>query len=211
MKNNNNKTIVTMGGENTSHRYLGTQKEYEDLGIIANVQLRSLGIRIANDPKGSLKFVVPKALEANLKRVYNFSIEELNVGVDQPLSELARHVDQQSAMEARTGIVAEFLRHYLNQLKLKYDVWYNNVFYKSRQLLGAKGSDKVVNAYVLKKYSKRYTKYNSAINEAEFAYRLVNSGIRAAWITKGRLLQTLRVIVQGSNRYTGIMEEEQEK
>ena len=121
MKNNNNKTIVTMGGENTSHRYLGTQKEYEDLGIIANVQLRSLGIRIANDPKGSLKFVVPKALEANLKRVYNFSIEELNVGVDQPLSELARHVDQQSAMEARTGIVAEFLRHYLNQLKLKYD------------------------------------------------------------------------------------------
>lgn len=168
---------------------------------LARKQLESMGVSLREGKDGTITFVIPKTLEEKLRKVYKFSIKEMKIGGDIPLSELARHVDEQSAMEARAGTVAEFAKHQLNQAQLEYDLWYNTMFWKAKQTLDNKPSDKAIHSYIIYKYGKKWRKKQQVLNELGFSYRLINNAIRAAWITKGRLLQTLRLIVQGSNAH----------
>ena len=165
-----------------------------------NAQLKSMGIQI-KQVGTTFKFVIPKTLERQMRKAYEFSIDELAVGGGIPLAELARHIDEQAGMEARTGSVAEFLRHEMNQTELEYDEWYAGVFWKVKEMLETKASDKAVHHYILKRYGKKYREMQTMKNEAQFAYRLMNNAIHAAWLTKGRLLQTLRLIIQGGGGF----------
>lgn len=173
-------------------------------------QLRSMGIKVKRNEAGTYSFVIPKSVEEKLRKVYEFSIEELSVGGDIPLGELARHVDEQPASEARAGLVAEVLRHELNKVTLEYEAWYNKIFWECKSKLDGKPSDKSVNAYLIRRYSKKWKMWQKRLADAEFAYRLMNNAIRAAWVTKGRLLQTLRVIIQGDSSFSIGVESETE-
>ena len=118
-------TKIRVGGQSSPPDY---QAEYEVEQKKAVVQLRSMGMKFKADRKGNLKLVVPDNIKKALRKVYEFSPDELTVGVDQPLGELARHIDEQASMEARVSVVTEFMRHYLNMLQNDYEIWFNGVW-----------------------------------------------------------------------------------
>jgi len=192
-----------------SKKVTGTSPRLKRRGEVTNQvdtaisRLKSVGIALKSEGT-NIVFVIPKHLEESLAKVYGFSTDELKVGADIPLAELARHMDEQAAMEERAGVVAETLRHVLNQAELDFEMWFNTIFWKCKNRLDLKMSDKSVTSYVISKYGKTYRKYKERINRAEYTYRLMNNAIRAAWQTKGKLLPSLRNIVQGDKPIGGI-------
>ena len=55
--------------------------------------LKSSGVKAKFDEVGNLTFIVPKHIEEKIRAEYNFSVEQLSVGGDIPLGDLAVHVD----------------------------------------------------------------------------------------------------------------------
>ena len=185
--------------------------EQVDRSVMAVAQLKSVGITLKQE--GNIfKFYIPSELEKQLRKVYNFSFDELKVGADIPLAELAKHINEQAANQANASVVAEFLRHMLNVKKNEYDVWYHKAFAKCRLFFGNKYvTDKIVHSHLIGKYSVLYLKKQQEIAELEFVYRLVNNAILAAWQVKGKMLQSLRLNVQGDERLDGISAETKNK
>jgi len=152
---------------------------------------------------GSLIFVVPKTLEQKLKKEYNFSMDMLSVGGDIPLPELAIHCDEQASTEARMAFLAEFVRYQFKQAEEQFDVWYWSTFNKVKEHLKAKEeknlTDKTVEGRIKTKYGKKYLKMRTNVNTLEMQFRILNNVIRASLITKGTMLPSIRLIIQGKD------------
>ena len=56
-----------------------------------------------------------------------------------------------------------------------------------------------IEARVWKKYGKKYKEFKKAILDAELKYRLLHNSILAGIQTKGKMLQSLRNVVQGNS------------
>ncbi len=152
---------------------------------------------------GNLTFVVPKSLEKKLQKEYNFSIDMLSVGGDIPLPELAIHCDEQASTEARIAFLAEFVRYQLKQKQDQYDAWYWSSFNKVKQHLKENDeknlTDKSVEGRIKSKYKEKYLKFKTAINTLEMQFRILNNVIKASLVTKGSMLPSIRLIIQGKD------------
>jgi hypothetical protein len=176
-----------------------------DRSKVARSNLKNMGVDVNLDRNtGSLVFVIPKHIEDDIKRNYRFNVDMLRIGGDIPLPDLAIHADEQSATEYHIGTVTEFVKHQLEAKRIQYDMWYEKIYYRSRNFLvrkeGTKGiTEKYISSYITDRHGKRMLKYKNAIALLEMQYRMLNNVIRASVITKGSLLGTIRSIIQGKD------------
>ena len=176
-----------------------------DKGVIARSNLKNMGIDVSLDRNtGSLVFIIPKQIEEDIKKHYRFNVDMLRVGGDIPLPDLAVHADEQSSIEFHIGTVTEFVKHQLEQKRAEYDLWYEQVYFKSRCYLvkkeGLKGiTEKYISSYIADRYHKKIMVKKRKIMELEMQYRMLNNVIRASIVTKGTLLGTIRNILQGKD------------
>lgn len=169
-------------------------------GIIAKALLKHEGVDI-KFKEGSYVFVIPAKIADDIKKSYGFSFDMLSVGGELPLSELATHVDEQAALEARVSLCCEVAHYALQAAQNEFEMWYNSLYYKCRKFLNNehKGvTEKYVEGYIITKYGDKYRARKKALTDLEMQYRLLNNVFRSAVITKGELLPTLRNIIQGS-------------
>ena len=135
-----------------------------------------------------------------LQEGYNFSLDQLSVGSDIPLAELAKHIDDQAALEARAGIYAETARHTLELRKQEYERWEVSLLQRVRKEVLAsspKASETLIKATFFNKYKKKISQFKVDIINLEYQYRLLKVFLDAIK-RKGDLLPTLRLITQGS-------------
>jgi len=181
-----------------------SKESKENRDIIARTLLKrnKIGVR---KKKGNYVFVVPHDLANKLVQEYSFNFEQLKVGGDIPLPELARHVDEQASLEAEFSLVCEISRYTLENERLVYEEWHESLSYKCRAFLQEKHNkaptEGQLKNYMFSKYGKKIRKKKMKIVELEAQYRILNNVIRSAIVVKGQLLPTLRNIVQGK---TGI-------
>jgi len=165
--------------------------------------LKHSGVKVKRE-RDSLTFIIPADKAEKIIKECNFSWEQLKVGGDIPLSELAVHLDEQASLEARVGYIAEVARYALENAKTEFEAWQEQTYYKVRSHLEDTGhksglTENYIRGYMRTKYPKEMRKKESEISTLEFQYRLLNNVIRSAVITKGTLLPSLRNIIQGSN------------
>jgi hypothetical protein len=168
--------------------------------VIPRSLLKKNGVRVKT--KGSkYVFNIPADLAKKLAEQYAFSFDQLKVGGDIPLAELAIHIDEQSSLEANVGQACELAKHQLELLRLDYEQWYEQMAWKARAWYKKKNSkdftESALRSYLYSKYGVEITRRKQEILEFETSYRLLNNVIRQAITVKGTLLPTLRNIVQG--------------
>ena len=158
--------------------------------------MKSVGI-FTKISDGKFVIKVPANIWDKAEKEFSFSFDMLEVGGDLSLPELAKHLDEQSANEARFGSLAEMIRYQKGLIDLDFDIWYSSKFYIAKGK--DKASDKSAHAYILKRWPKEYRKRKQAVIDMEFKYRLVNNAIFSSIMTKGKMLQSLRNVIQGNN------------
>jgi hypothetical protein len=168
--------------------------------VIPRALLKQKGVRVKTKG-GKYVFNIPADLATKLIEEYAFSFDQLKVGGDIPLAELAIHIDEQASLEANVGQACELMKHQLELLRLKYEEWYESKSWKAR-VWNKKNSkhaftEGALKSYLYAKYGKQITEKKRELQELETSYRLINNVIRQAIIVKGTLLPTLRNIVQG--------------
>ena len=180
---------------------MAKSKRIDDTPLIvkSKTSLRSQGIKIDN--REGIKFKIPENIAKMIEKTFSFSVEQLSVGGNISLPDLAVHLDEQSSLEFHVSGLSEYCRHALRNAEDEYEIWYNKTYFKCREYLKNKGekapSEKVVVCRLISKYSKNYRKRKQELNRAELEYRLLNHVIRASVVTKGVMLPTLRNIIQG--------------
>jgi hypothetical protein len=186
----------------------------QDKQIIARSLLKHAGVKVSRE-RDRYVFVIPADKAEQIKKEFGFSFEQLRVGGDIPLPELAVHVDEQAALEASVSLVCEIARHKLEELKNRYQLWQEELYYTCKCHLQdnvAKPRESVtentVRGYMAKKYKEKIREWQKQISDLEFQYRLLNNVFRAAVITKGALLPTLRNIVQGKSAGIEVVNQE---
>ena len=173
---------------------------------ISEKLMRNMGIS-KKSKMGQITFVVPSNLAEKLKEQFNFSFDMLNIGGDLPLPELAVHLDEQSTMEGYIGTLVENARYELQLAEDEYDVWYHDKFYKVKEKLKDEYTgktnitDKYVESVLKSKYKNSYMKRKKKIAKLQYTYRLLNNAIFASIITKGKMMQSLRNVLQGGNQF----------
>jgi len=171
-----------------------------DKAVIARSLLKSEGVKYVNN-NGNYTFVIPAGVADSIEKAYGFSFDQLSVGGEIPLAELAVHVDEQAGLEARISLVCELAHHTLQLEKNAFELWYDRLYYKCKKSLLRDNSKSVtesyVSGYISTKYGSELEERKKKIADLEFQYRLLNNVFRSAAITKGELLPTLRNIVQG--------------
>lgn len=172
--------------------------------------LRSKGVKYKADGNSYI-FYVPEHLADMIYEQFNFSFDMLRVSKELPLVELAQHMNDQAGMEAYASHLAEVQRYQLSVLETAYDIWYNQKYQIAMEKLKRSGmstTEKSIKAHIIYKYEKVYKRKKAAINEAEFKYRLLCNVVHAAIVTKGKMLQSLRNIIQGDGIGIGGIEVE---
>jgi len=148
----------------------------------------------------SVIFYMPTEDAKKLQEGYDFSLDQLSVGSDIPLSELAKHIDDQAALEARAGIYAETARHTLELKKQEYERWEVSLLQKVRKRVleqTPKASETLIKATFFNKYTKKISTFKKDIANHDYQYRLLKVMLDAIK-RKGELLPTLRLITQGN-------------
>lgn len=183
--------------------------EYEDTKVVKAFNLLKHENIKVRKRKGKYVFILPSGKIDALTKTYNFSFEQLEIGGDIPLAELAKHIDQQASLEANIGLVAEIVRYKLENERIHYDDWYEKIYYQCRLKIEEetlKPTEKQISSYICnhKKYGKKNIDWKLKLSEMEAEYRIINNVFRSALIAKGKLLPTLRNIVQDGIAPTGI-------
>lgn len=175
---------------------------YRPVAIISAQLLNSVGIRIKKTMSG-IKFVYRQEVVDELKQL-GFSIDMLKVkGGEMPLPLLRQHVDEQAAQEAYWSSQAEIARYELSVEEDKYNFWYESKYSKCFGQLQERGVPKPtkqeVDARISLKYGTVMLKNKEHLRKIERRYRLLYNACFAAIVTKGKMLQTLRNIIQGGS------------
>jgi len=163
--------------------------------------MKAVGI-ITKKKANGFTISIPANIWDQAEKEFNFSFNMLKVGGDLSLAELAEHMDMQSANEATFGSLAEIVRYQKELMDIDFETWYSSKFYLAKNKLPTgKNTDKAVHAYILKKWPEEYKDKKRVLCDLEFKYRLLNNAIFSAVVTKGKMLQSLRNILQGNNQY----------
>lgn len=171
--------------------------------IVAKSQLKSVGIEMEKTRTG-IKFVYEnKQIIADLEHL-GFSLDMLKVqGGEMPLPELAVHVDEQASLEAYWSAIAEKSRYELMLEQDKFNWWFESKYSKCFNELQMNGVpkpiQKEVEARISFKYKDILNKKRKRLRDAEYKYRILCNACHASLVTKGKMLQTLRNIIQGGN------------
>ena len=173
----------------------------EDVKLVVKSRslLKSQGIKV--DGRSGIHFKIPENIAKMIKDTFNFSVEQLSVGGNITLPDLAVHLDEQPSIEFHISGLCEYCRHMLRTAEDEHEIWYNKTYYKCRKYLQEQGekapSEKVVVGRLTFKYGKEYSKRKAELRHVEFEYRMLNHVIRSSVITKGMMLPTLWNIIQG--------------
>lgn len=172
------------------------------LEVIAKNLLNSVGIKVEKTTVG-IKFVYKnKQIIDDLEQL-GFSIDVLKMrGGETPLPILGRHVDEQASLEAYWSAQAETARYQLSVAQDSYDFWFETKYAICFVQLQDRGVPKPtqneVNARISKCFPKAMLSKKIHIRKLEHNYRMLHNACLASIVTKGKMLQTLRNIVQGS-------------
>lgn len=178
--------------------------------IIPRALLRREDIKLRK-ARGTFVFVIPADKAELIKKEYGFSFEQLKVGGDISLAELAVHVDEQASLEARVSLVTEVVRYKLSCVKQEHEHWKEQIIQKVKKRLLKKEksvTDVYVRGYIRNhiKHGKQWAEWEKKVLDLEFQYRIINNVFRQAVVVKGQLLPTLRNIVQGKHEGLGAID-----
>lgn len=178
--------------------------------IIAKGQMKSVGITIEKSKDG-IKFVFSDKQVVDELRQLGFSLEMLQVhGGEMPLPILATHVDEQAALEAYWGAQAEKARYEFMIEQDSFNYWYeakySTCFHELQDRGVSKPIQKEVEARISKKYPKGLKIRKDALRKKEYRYRLLCNACYASIVTKGKMMQTLRNIIQGNTYKMPLMD-----
>jgi hypothetical protein len=184
-----------------------TSNHKDDRQIVSRSLLKHSNVKVGRE-RDTYVFVIPADTAERIKQEYSFSFDQLKVGGEISLPELAVHIDEQAASEARWGTVCEIARHKLEVEKLVFEEWYENLLYKCRVHLEniRKGTvtEGTIKGYAYHKHGAEIAQRRQKQLDLELQYRMLNNVIRAALAVKGQLLPTLRNIVQGKGEAAAI-------
>jgi len=170
---------------------------------VAKRQLKSMKVKVWED-KGNFVFEFRPEIISEIRQL-GFILEVLEVGGGElPLPALADHIDKQAALEAYWSAAAERARYKLQLQQDKWDRWYNKAYmwaFDELKLVDGvpKPTAREIEAKIYKTFSKKYDKKKEKLREFEYNYRLLCNVCHASIVTKGKMLQSLRNILQGSN------------
>lgn len=158
------------------------------------------------------KFIYNQTTIDDLKQL-GFSIEILRVnGGEMPLPELSIHVDEQASLEAYWNAQAEKARYKLKLAEDKYKYWYetkyNQCFSELVDMGVPKPIQKEVESRIAEQYSKVLRQKQEKLRKVEYRYRMLMNCCVASIVTKGRMMQSLRNIVQGNTYKMGTLDPE---
>lgn len=168
--------------------------------IIYKTLLNSVGVKVIKTMSG-IKFVYKEEILDDLKQL-GFSIDILKVnGGEMPLPTLHKHVDEQASLEAYWSAQAEKSRYALKLAEDSFNYWYEGVYYKSFNKLVLSGipkpTAKEVEARISSIFPKTFKKKKEKLRKLEHDYRMLFNCCYTSVATKGRMMQTLRNIIQG--------------
>lgn len=168
--------------------------------FIAKKLLNSMGVRVKKTMSG-IKFIYREEIIKELDQL-GFSLNLLKVrGGEMPLPVLHKHVDEQAAQEAYWSSQAEKARYEYSVGEDDYNFWYSKIFgeifHKLQEDGIQKPTEKEVNAEIAKKYPKNLKKRKEHLRVLERRYRMLFNCCYASIVTKGKMMQTLRNIIQG--------------
>lgn len=175
-------------------------KDRPPIEKISHNLVRSVGIKIKKT-MGGIKFVYRAEIVSELNQL-GFSIDILKVrGGEMPLPLLHKHVDEQAAQEAYWSAQAEKARYELSVAQDEFDYWFESKYARHFGELQDRGvpkpTEKEVNARISAKCQGSLRKKKAHIRKLETRYRLLHNACYASIVTKGKMLQTLRNIIQG--------------
>ena len=169
--------------------------------INSRKNLKTNGVKVKRDNAG-LTFIIPKHVEENIRKHYNFNADMLNVGGDISLADLAIHMDEQASVEFHVNMMAEYVLYEYNLKQDEYEAWYNKLYYKTKEFLQKDNktvTEKMVAARIQVKHSDEIRDKKKELRDLEFKYRILSKVISSALTTKGIMLPSLRNIIQGNN------------
>jgi hypothetical protein len=171
--------------------------------VVAKSQLKSVGISLEKTKTG-IKFIYENTQIINDLGHLGFSLDILKVqGGEMPLPDLAIHVDEQASLEAYWSGLAEKSRYELMLVQDSFNYWFESKYsrcFNELQMQGVpKPIQKEVEARISFKYKEILIKKKKKLRDVEYRYRLLCNACHASLVTKGKMMQTLRNIIQGGN------------
>jgi hypothetical protein len=180
-----------------------TTLENNEKQKIARSLLKHSSIKIKK-VNGRMTFVLPEALAKKITEVYNFSLEQLRVGGDIPLHDLAVHMDEHATLEASAGMAAEEARLLKEIEQLSFDCWYETKSNEVREWWNKKygkwPTDKQTIGRMMVVNGEQYNEKKKSLIELESSYRILHNVIKSAVIVKGDMLRSMRPILQGNGQ-----------
>jgi len=170
-----------------------TTKKRRDKTLYSEKLLNTMGVFVSKKG-GKVVLHIPLHLEKEAKKLYEFSFDMLSLGGDLSLAELADALNEQATLEGRFAYLAELALYYHESLELECEEWYSEKHGKIKDSLN-KPTTKDIECAVMKTY-KKYGKYKRQILEAKMKYRILSHAIHAAVVTRGKMFQSLRNILQ---------------
>ena len=170
---------------------------------IAPLLMKNMGVGLKK--KGnSVRFVFKNNQILDELSQLGFSLDILIVGGGSlPLPLLREHVDNQSALEAYWGSMAEKSRYMLSVAQDNFNHWYELKYAKCFAELQERGVPKPIQREVEARISFRHSgqllKRRKKIRKLEQNYRILHNVCYMSVLTKGKMMQTLRNIIQGGN------------
>lgn len=175
--------------------------------LLAPVLMKSVGISLKRDGN-KVKFVFKDKKTIDDLAQLGFSIDILRVnGGEMPLPVLAEHIDNQSSLEAYWGARAEKARFELMSEHDSFQYWFDAkyaVCFNELQDMGVpKPIQKEVEARISRKFGKELKIRKEKVRVLEFNYRMLHNACFTSIATKGKMMQSLRNIIQGvRDKYT---------
>ena len=184
-----------------------TKAENSDKVVKSRTLLKRNCIRIERKG-GKSVFVIPEQLAKTLLQNYRFSFDQLCVGGEIDLQDLAVHMDGQGQLEAEAGIVSEHARLLRDVSIIEYEAWYEKQCAKIRiwwrDEYGKAPSQAEVRGQLAKGSNcKEWVQRQKDIASLEANYRILNNVIRSAIIVKGDMLRSMRPLLQSDGSSVG--------
>jgi hypothetical protein len=177
---------------------------------IAKTLLNSKGVEVKTEKNG-IKFVFHDNYVIDELKQLGFALDILKVqGGEMPLPVLAIHIDEQASLEAYWSGLAEKARYEFSVVNDNFDYWYQGKYALISDSIfkeeGKKPTQKEIECKIVKKYRKILDKKRSIVRKAEHNYRILSNVCFASVVTKGKMLQSLRNILQPKDFSIGINE-----
>lgn len=178
------------------------ERDRPPVHVLAPTLLNSVGITVAKTDTG-IKFVYKnKQIISDLDQL-GFSIEVLTLrGGETPLPVLAVHVEEQASLEAYWSAQAEQARYKYSVAEDSFNFWYESKYAKHFTQLQdrgvAKPIQKEVEGRIARLCGEELKRRKEKVRKLEYRYRMLSNACLASVATKGRMLQTLRNIIQGN-------------